>query len=261
MEGCAKPAGGAPMFRLIRLNPPNGWNAVAWELAIVVLGVMIALGAQEAVEAHRWRDEARRTEDALTIELADSIVHATERQMVNRCLSDRLTSLIGKVSSNKGPWSADPMPLERAALGVAIVPAAYRTPDRPWNDNVWESAQSGGVFTHMPRERVAAFSKIYAIVKGLRRTNESEHQVFPQLLYLSFDARLDEAARQQALAALGRLDWLNGTISYDGKRLIDEATAMGLDFSRTSMKRQMAEVEHTQREFRGKCVQQFKVQL
>ena len=45
MEGCAKPAGGTLMFRLIKLNPPNGWNAVAWELAIVAIGVLIALGA------------------------------------------------------------------------------------------------------------------------------------------------------------------------------------------------------------------------
>lgn len=248
------------MFRLLRLNPPNGWNAVAWELAIVVLGVLIALGAQEAVENLRGRDDARRTEEALTIEIADSIAHAAERQMVNRCLTDRLTSLIGKVSSNKGPWSADPMPLERSALGVAIVPAAYRTPDRPWNDDVWESAQNGGVFTHMPRERVAAFSRVYAIIEGLRETNASEHQVFPQLLYLSFDTRLDEAARQQALGALGRLDWLNGTILFDGKRLIDEARALRLDFSRTQLKQDMAEVERIQRAFRGKCVQHFRLQ-
>ena len=36
------------MFRLLKLRPPNGWNAAAWELAIVVLGVLIALGAQQA---------------------------------------------------------------------------------------------------------------------------------------------------------------------------------------------------------------------
>lgn len=27
-----------PMFRLLRLKPPHGWNAVAWELGIVTLG-------------------------------------------------------------------------------------------------------------------------------------------------------------------------------------------------------------------------------
>ena len=262
MEGCAKPAGGVPMFRLIKLNPPHGWNAVAWELAIVVLGVLIALGAQQAVEERRWRNEVRLTEDALTIEIADSVLHASERQMVNRCLSDRLTHLIGKVSSNEGPWRGDPLPLLRTATGVTTTtPAAYRTPNRPWNDDVWVATQNGGVFSHMPRERVAAFAKVYARMEGLRKVNAFEHEVFPELLYLSFDTRLDDAARQRALATLGRLDWLNGTILLDGERLIDEVRAMRLDFSRTSLKRGMADVERLQRGFRGKCVQHFEARL
>lgn len=261
MEGNAKPTGGAPMFRLLKLNPPNGWNAVVWELAIVVLGVVIALGAQQAVETLRWRDEVRLIEEALTIEIAESIVHASERQMVGRCLSDRLTYLIGKVSANEGPWDGSPMPVQQTVLAVKSVPAAYRTPNRKWNDDVWQSAQNGDVFNHMRRERLAGFSKIYAIMEGLRKDNEFEHQIFPQLLYLSFDTQLDAAARQQALATLGRLDWLNATTLLDGKRLIDEARTMRLDFSRTGLKRGVAEVETTQRTFRGKCVQSFKVQV
>src|SRR5688500_13818065 len=115
---------GAPMFRLFKLNPPNDWNVVGWEIAIVVFGVLIALGAQQVVDTLRWRDEVRRTEDALTIEIAASVLHASERQLVNRCLSDRLTHLIGKVSSNQGPWSGDPMPINKSPHTVTTVSAA-----------------------------------------------------------------------------------------------------------------------------------------
>jgi hypothetical protein len=242
--------------------PRNGWRVFAGEVGVIVLGVVIALGAQQFVETLQWREEVRRTEEALTIEIADSVLHASERQIVNRCLSDRLAHLIGKVSSNQGPWSGDPMPLNQSARAVTIVAAApYRTPNRPWSGNVWEAAQNAGVFNHMRRERVAAFSKVYARMEGLRKVNEVEHQVFPQLLYLSFDTQLDAAARQQALSVLGKLDWLNGTILLDGKMLIDEVKALGLDFSRTSLKRELAEAERSQRAFRGKCVQHFEVQL
>ena len=44
-------------------------------------------------------------------------------------------------------------------------------------------------------------------------------------------------------------------------QLIDEVRAMRLDFSRTGLKPRLADVETTQRAFRGKCVQQFGVQL
>lgn len=250
------------MFRLFKLNPPNGWNAVFWELAIVVIGVLIALGAQQVVETLRWRDEVRSTEDALTIEIAASVLHASERQLVNRCLSDRLTHLIGKISSNEGPWSGDPMPINKSPRAVTTVWAApYRTPNRPWSGDVWEAAQSAGVFNHMRRERVAAFSKVYARIEGLRKVNEVEHQVFPQLLYLSFDTPLDAAARQQALGGLGRLDWLRGTILLDGKMLIDEVKALGLDFSRTGLQRELAELERSQRALRGTCIQSFRARL
>ena len=253
---------GAPMFRLFRLNPPNGWNAVAWELIVVVLGVLIALGAQEAVENIRWRDEVRLAEEALTIEIAESVLHASERQMVNRCLSDRLTHLIGKVRSNDGPWSGDPLLLARRSTAVTVAtPAAYRTPNRPWSDDVWIATQNGGVFSHMPRERVAAFAKVYARMEGLRKINEAEHQVFPELLYLSVDTELDAAARQRALATLGKLDWWNGTILLDGRQLIDEVRATRLDFSRTDLRRRVADAERSQRVLRGNCVQPFAVQL
>ena len=242
--------------------PRNGWRVFAGEVGVIVLGVVIALAAQQYVETLQWREEVRRTEEALTIEIADSVLHASERQMVNPCLSDRLRNLIRKVSSTEGPWSGDPMPLNQSALAVTTVSAApYRTPNRPWSGNVWEAAQNAGVFNHMRRERVAAFSKVYARMEGLRKVNEVEHQVFPQLLYLSFDTRLDAATRQEALAGLGKLDWLNGTILLDGKMLIDEVKALRLDFSRTSLKRELAERERSQRAFRGKCVQHFDVQL
>ena len=39
------------MFRMLKLNPPNGWRAVVWELAIVTLGVLIALAVQQWAEA------------------------------------------------------------------------------------------------------------------------------------------------------------------------------------------------------------------
>ena len=243
-------------------RPRNGWRVFAGDVGVIVLGVLIALAAQEAVETLRWREEVRRTEDALTIEIADSILHASERQMVSPCLGQRLSHLIGKLSSSQGPWSADPMPLGQSATGVrTTVPFAYRTPNRPWSDNVWEAAQNSGVFNHMPRERVAAFSKIYARMAGIRTVNEAEHQVFPQLLYLSLDTRLDAAARQQALATLGKLDWLNGTILLDGERLIDEARTMDLDFSRTGLRLELAKAERSQRKFRGKCVQHFNPKL
>src|ERR1044072_5157888 len=60
------------MFRLVKLRPPHGWNAVAWELAIVTLGVLIALGAQQFVDGIHQRSEVRELSGALRPGLADT---------------------------------------------------------------------------------------------------------------------------------------------------------------------------------------------
>ena len=60
------------MFRLLKLKPPpHGWNAVAWELAIVTLGVLIALAAQQIVADIHDREAVAQLRSALRAELAD----------------------------------------------------------------------------------------------------------------------------------------------------------------------------------------------
>lgn len=57
------------MFRLLKLKPPHGWNAVVWELAIITLGVLIALAAQQVVSDLNDRRIAAETRREVTDEL------------------------------------------------------------------------------------------------------------------------------------------------------------------------------------------------
>lgn len=229
---------------------------------MIVLGVLIALGAQQFVDELQWRKAVRLTEEALASEIAASVVHSAERQMVYPCLRARLNQLVVKMNADDSRWVGDPMPLgDEATVGVPILPAAYRTPDRNWDDSVWEAAKSSGVFTHMPRQRVAAYSNLYAMMETKRIKNVLEVQTYPRLLYLSYDTTMDSEARQQALSLLGVLDWLNGTFFYDSREFIDAVRDMRLDFSRTTLKRDLAAIERTQRAFRGNCVRHVEIRL
>lgn len=60
------------MLRLFKLKPPHGWNQVAWELGIVTVGVLIALGAQQFVEDIHDRQQVAQLRSALRAELADN---------------------------------------------------------------------------------------------------------------------------------------------------------------------------------------------
>ncbi len=81
------------MFKLLRLKPPHGWNAVAWELGIVTLGVLIALGAQQIAEAVNDRTTARQTRAEVTDELNSDLMSIALRQSAELCIERRLSEL------------------------------------------------------------------------------------------------------------------------------------------------------------------------
>lgn len=81
------------MFRLLRLKPPHGWNAVGWELAIVTLGVVIALGSQRLVEVMSDRSTASETRAEVTDELNSNLMSLALRQAAEPCLERRLNEL------------------------------------------------------------------------------------------------------------------------------------------------------------------------
>jgi hypothetical protein len=81
------------MFRLLKLNPPHGWNAVGWELAIVTLGVLIALAAQQIVETLHNRSTAAQTRADVTDELNSDLMSLKLRQDAEPCIDHRLSEL------------------------------------------------------------------------------------------------------------------------------------------------------------------------
>jgi hypothetical protein len=81
------------MFRLLKLKPPHGWIAVAWELAIVTLGVLIALGAQQVVEALNDRSTAAKTRVEVVKELNSNLMSLRLRDEAEPCVQRRLMEL------------------------------------------------------------------------------------------------------------------------------------------------------------------------
>lgn len=81
------------MFRLLKLKPPHGWNAVAWELGIVTLGVLIALGAQQLVQWLTDRSTAAETRREVRDELNGDLMSMALRRSAEPCIDRRLEEL------------------------------------------------------------------------------------------------------------------------------------------------------------------------
>jgi hypothetical protein len=111
----------------------HGWREFAKEVGIIVVGVLIALGAEQIVTEMHWRKQVSDTRSALGTEIGASLRYAAERLSVQQCVRGRIAELAMKLRNSKGSWAADPMPIGKTRWMVEVdIPAAYRTPAEPW---------------------------------------------------------------------------------------------------------------------------------
>ena len=145
----------------------SGWREFFAEVGIVVLGVLLALSAEQLVSNYLQRQEAEYTEAALKAELGQAAQQAIERLAIGDCLRNRLAHLDAKLQREGTHWTADPLKLTLADENPALL-SVYRPPLRPWTSDVWEMAISSGIIRHIPRERLESYSGIYHSVRRIR---------------------------------------------------------------------------------------------
>ena len=75
------------------LRPPHGWEAITWELAVVVVGVLIALGAQQVADNIHWQSQMAEFRKALRAEVSLALGTYEFRNKQNACVEHRLDEL------------------------------------------------------------------------------------------------------------------------------------------------------------------------
>jgi hypothetical protein len=181
------------MFRLLKLRPPNGWNAVGWELGIVTLGVLLALGAQELVQSLHWQREVRETRKALDAEVARDLAAYEYRVSQRECVEDRLGEL--------GKWAASlrsekPLTLRkdiRPTVGFAIRTAAWEVTD-------------GEIAARIPIEAKMGYAGMYDAMRAFDELTDAEEQQWIKLVELQSSPKLEEndvRTIEQAIRLIG----------------------------------------------------------
>ena len=74
-----------------------GWTAFWSEILIVVLGVVIALAANEAVEQWNWRNKVAEAETRLQGDIAWAFLWSAEKSLSQPCVDAQLAALISTV--------------------------------------------------------------------------------------------------------------------------------------------------------------------
>ena len=195
------------MFRILNLKPPNGWNAVVWELAIVTLGVLLALAAQAWAEGRSWRGKVHASKAALRDELAEHYNYAVEFRTIYPCVQAQLDRLRDRVLSSGGTLVPAPTYKEPGDDYV------FRIPVKVYPTDVWEEAISEGVaqrFESKLRRLLAGhYGQLANVQDMFWANNESEQALMALARPLPLDPSIRYSMVREIEQLSGRLQYLD----------------------------------------------------
>ena len=188
------------MFRLIRLKPPHGWNAVSWELAIVTLGVVIALGSQQLVEVMSDRSTASETRAEITDELNSSLMSLALRRAAEPCIEGRLNELRAIVTQWEKTGSfATPKWVSQAPMFVMEL-------------SRYDAAQSAGRLALLSGDEQYRMGAIVARLRKFDQWQTAERVPWGRLRALQFGvaslSRNDQSDIRSALQDASTFDYM-----------------------------------------------------
>lgn len=175
-------------------KPLHGWRAFAGEVGIIVLGVLLALGAQQFVENLQWKHDVEFQREALRREARDMLGAIADRVRQQDCVDKRLKEI--------------EVLLERHASGEEIhISGSVGRPSRTSaTRGSWPIALAGQTLLHMPQEEQLAFSGAFGAFDTWDRAIEYEYQDWLRLRPLDRPDLMTDAdwanVRQAYFAAL-----------------------------------------------------------
>lgn len=179
-------------------KPLHGWREFFGEVGIIVLGVLIALAAEQAISALRDASESRRGKENVVYEVEQDLDIFRRRAAIQPCIDRRLDEI-------EQLMRAAPMPLPRP-LWVGR-PQVWEFYTQRWN-----TASSGGRTSLLTPEQQASFAVIYSRFNASEQMEQAEQIAWARLRSLEVLPRLDPAAQKDMVQALEEARYANWRI-------------------------------------------------
>jgi len=193
------PSQPARRSRWQRFSPSMGWPAFWSEILIVVLGVAIALAANEVVEQWNWRNKVADAEARIAGDITWAFLWSAEKSATQPCVDAQLAAM-GRNVLESGDRLA-PMPVYAALVRQQVV----RMPTRPWRFPVWEALLADGTASHFPAQRQAVLGRISEDIAQARASEAETRGLGGTLLLMRDPIVLDPGVRADLLAHISRL--------------------------------------------------------
>ena len=154
-------------------KPLHGWRAFAGEVGIIVVGVLIALGAEQVVETIHWKHEVAAERASLLQEANDMLGAIAARNAQVPCVDRRLAEIRTVLERHR---RGEP-------LGI-IGPIGNPTRETATRGS-WQIALAGQALTHMPHDEKLAFSDAFGGFDLWDKAKEKEADIWSRLAPLN----------------------------------------------------------------------------
>jgi len=154
-------------------KPIRNFREFLKEVGIIVLGVCIALGAEQTVEWVHWQSEVRAARSALQAEIAANNENMFAFRIATAsCLDQQIAEADGIITA-----------LEAGREPGKFTHLRY-TASNLTRDSEWQSERASQVLTHFPRAELAMMGRYYAQVETLRDWTAMEASAWLELTIL-----------------------------------------------------------------------------
>jgi hypothetical protein len=141
-------------------KPLHGWREFTGEVGIIVIGVLIALAAQQVVEAAQWRAKVNAAQESIDFELNDQLDYAEEVLRFRACAGPFVNALEAAI-------------LRHDATAIAKLHDT-RPPfePHPWRSTAWQSAMSTGVADHLSQDELDRYGFMFSSFNDISRAQD-----------------------------------------------------------------------------------------
>lgn len=200
-----------------RPKPFHSWREFLKEYGIIVLGVITALGGEQAVEAIHHHHQVQEVRGALTTEMKGNVSTAKYNIAQIPCSSRRLDELQRWVVS----WrQGKPLHLLRPVNG----PPGFIFGRSSWR------ATPPDTFARMPLEQRIDFSAAYDGVDHLADLWDQSYAVWADLHRLTLVRHLSDDQLAETSADIDQLRGIYGAIKFSYQNFwVDRSKRLGVD--------------------------------
>lgn len=197
-------------------KPIHGWRQFFGEVGIIVLGVLIALAAEQAVEAVHWEHRVAAIRNSLTGELSNDRARWEWDVASTSCAARQIDALDRWIALGR---TDQPMPNVSAITVSALF---------PWMHSAnWSLATASGAFDHFPIDEQLSYAALYDGIAHRQTQIEKITDVMGQITALLPLAR-DEKDRRDLQVSLAALKSQLTSLTTDAGYMSRHFDALGI---------------------------------